>query len=101
MAAHTLMISLLTLLLFAQGAVQPASKPPDRKPEHAAEIAKLVKMVAESGRIVEIATLPTERVSAHPQIAPGVPPLVSFRMFEGTMRHRFSNLDLMMDDAGH
>jgi len=26
---------------------------------------------------------------------------VSFRMFEGQMRHRFSNLDLVMDDAGH
>jgi hypothetical protein len=35
------------------------------------------------------------------EIAPGAPPLVSFRFFEGKERHRFSGLDLVIDDAGH
>jgi hypothetical protein len=35
------------------------------------------------------------------KIAPGAPPLLSFRYFEGKMRQRFSGIDLMLDDAGH
>ena len=35
------------------------------------------------------------------QIAPGAPPLLSFRYFPGADRHRFGKLDLMLDDAGH
>jgi hypothetical protein len=35
------------------------------------------------------------------QIAPGAPPLLSFRYFEGADRHRFGKLDVIMDDAGH
>ena len=65
------------------------------------EVEKLTKLVIESGRVVEIATPPSERLAPPPKIAPGAPPLVSFRLFDGRMRHRFSNLDLVMDDAGH
>jgi hypothetical protein len=65
------------------------------------EMEKLTKLVIESGRVVEIAVPPSERLAAPPKIAPGAPPLVSFRLFDGRMRHRFSNLDLVMDDAGH
>ena len=65
------------------------------------EAERLTKLVAQSGRVVEIATPPSERLAPRPKIAPGAPPLVSFRLFDGKMRHRFSNLDLVLDDAGH
>ncbi len=65
------------------------------------EVERLTKLVADSGRVVEIAVPPSERLAAPAKIAPGAPPLVSFRLFDGQMRHRFSNLDLVMDDAGH
>jgi hypothetical protein len=63
--------------------------------------AKLTRQVADSGRVLEIGVAPSERATPPPQIAPGAPPLVSFRYFEGQTRHRFGNLDLVMDDAGH
>jgi hypothetical protein len=65
------------------------------------ELESLTKLVARSGRVVEIATPASDRVAPRPQIAPGAPPLVSFRFFDGKLRHRFSNLDLVLDDAGH
>ena len=61
----------------------------------------LIRQVADSGQIVEIATPPTERLMPSARIAPGAPPLVSFRAFEGKLRHRFGDLDLVLDDAGH
>jgi hypothetical protein len=67
----------------------------------ASEVERLTKNVADSGRVTEIATPPSERIAPPPKIAPGAPPLVSFRLFDGRMRHRFSNLDLVLDDAGH
>ena len=106
-----LMTSLVVLVLFAAAAAQNAPKPAESRVKAEAlsasttteqsRIVKLVHLIAESGRVVEIATPPSERAEPLPQIAPGAPPLVSFRMFEGQMRHRFSNLDLVMDDAGH
>ena len=65
------------------------------------DIQRLTKLVIESGQVIEIAVPPSQRLDATPKIAPGAPPLVSFRLFDGRMRHRFSNLDLVMDDAGH
>lgn len=65
------------------------------------DVERLTKLVAESGQVTEIAVPPSQRLAAPPKIAPGAPPLVSFRLFDGRMRHRFSNLDLVMDDAGH
>jgi hypothetical protein len=61
----------------------------------------LVHQVALSGRILDIGTPSSERLSPTDRIAPGAPPLVSFRFFEGKERHRFSGLDLVIDDAGH
>jgi hypothetical protein len=61
----------------------------------------LVRQIADSGRVVEIAVTPSERVSPPIRIAPGGPPLVSFRLMEGRLRHRFGDLDLVLDDAGH
>ena len=60
-----------------------------------------VNRIAESGRVVGIAATPSERADAPRMIAPGAPPLLSFRFFDGKDRHRFGNLDLVMDDAGH
>ena len=61
----------------------------------------LVRQVALSGRMLQIGTSSSERLSPPREIAPGAPPLVSFRFFEGKERHRFSGMDLVIDDAGH
>jgi hypothetical protein len=61
----------------------------------------LIQQVAASGRVLEMALPPSERLAPPPQIAPGAPPLLSFRLFEGRERHRFGGLDLVIDDAGH
>jgi hypothetical protein len=34
-------------------------------------------------------------------LAPGAPPVLSFRYFDAADRGRFGNLGLMTDDAGH
>jgi hypothetical protein len=60
-----------------------------------------VQQVVDSGRCVTLAETPDARVAAQPQIAPGPPPLLSFRYYEGKLHHRFGNTDLMLDDAGH
>jgi len=65
------------------------------------EVERLTKQVIDSGRVIEIAVPPSQRLAPPAKIAPGAPPLVSFRLFDGRMRHRFSNLDLVLDDAGH
>ncbi len=54
-----------------------------------------------SGRIVGLAESPSERLHPARLIAPGAPPVLSFRYFDATDRGRFGNLGLMTDDAGH
>jgi hypothetical protein len=66
-----------------------------------ARMAAVIRKVAVSGQVVEIGTPPSERLGPPARIAPGAPPLVSFRAFEGKLRHRFGELDLVLDDAGH
>jgi len=61
----------------------------------------LVEQVTLSGQAVELATPPGERLGSPGRIAPGAPPLLGFRLMEGKARHRFGDLDLVMDDAGH
>jgi hypothetical protein len=61
----------------------------------------LVEQIALSGQAVELATPPSERLGPPARIAPGAPPLLGFRLIEGKLRHRFGDLDLVMDDAGH
>jgi hypothetical protein len=61
----------------------------------------IVEEIAESGRVVSLADSPSDHVASEVQIAPGQPPLLSFRFFEGKQRHRFGDLDLVLDDAGH
>jgi len=66
------------------------------------QLETLTREVARSGRVIAIGE-PASRRVAEPRglIAPGAPPLLSFRLFEGKTRHRYGNLDLVVDDAGH
>ena len=63
--------------------------------------AGIVEQIAASGQIVEIATPSSERLAPAARIAPGPPPTLGFRLIEGKLRHRFGDLDLVLDDAGH
>ncbi len=78
------MTGILLLFLFANG-----------------DVDRLTREIALSGRILQIAVSDSERVAPPVQIAPGAPPLLSFRFFEGKQRHRFGDMDLVVDDAGH
>ncbi len=60
-----------------------------------------VEQIAESGRCADLPDSPDKRVSPTPAIAPGPPPILSFRLYEGKRHGRFNNSDLMLDDAGH
>ena len=64
-----------------------------------ARIPQWIIEISNSGRVLEIG----EKRLADPrkEIAPGAPPLLSFRYFLGADRHRFGKLDVMLDDAGH
>ena len=66
-----------------------------------AAIALLIESIISSGRVVDISEPPSERLSQPMLIAPGAPPVLSFRYFDATDRGRFGNLGLMTDDAGH
>jgi hypothetical protein len=61
----------------------------------------LVEQVANSGRAATVAEKADERVEPRRQIAPGLPPELSFRLYEGKSHHRYDNSGLMLDDAGH
>jgi hypothetical protein len=65
------------------------------------EAQRLTRLVAESGQVLEIAEPVSHRLNPVERIAPGAAPLFSFRYFEGNEKHRFGQLDLVMDDAGH
>ena len=64
-------------------------------------LSRLTSDVAVSGQVLEIGNTPSARVSPPRQIAPGAPPLLAFRYYEAQQRHRLSNSELMLDDAGH
>lgn len=61
----------------------------------------LIEQIIQSGRAVTVAQDAAKRVEDRPQIAPGPPPTLSFRLYEGKARHRYENSGLMLDDAGH
>jgi hypothetical protein len=64
-------------------------------------LSRLTREVAASGQVLEIGNTPSARVAPPQQIAPGAPPLLAFRYYEAQQRHRLSNSELMLDDAGH
>jgi hypothetical protein len=88
------MIAIRLLLFVAQAKADDAPKPPD-------EVAALLRQIVKSGQIVEITAKPDERLAPPARIAPGPPPFLRFRGLEGQLRHRFGDLDLVVDDAGH
>ncbi len=61
----------------------------------------VVKQVTDSGRCADLAESPDKRVEKKPQVAPGAPPILSFRFYEGKLHHCFGNSELLLDDAGH
>ncbi len=61
---------------------------------------KLMDSLERSGRAVEIVQRAKEKLEP-PLLAPGAPPLLSFRYLEGQRRQRFGELGLVLDDAGH
>ena len=65
------------------------------------ELRQMIRQIAESGRVTEAGETPSQRVTLKPQAAPGAPPLLSFRYYEGKQHHRFGDVDLVLDDAGH
>jgi len=69
--------------------------------EPGGDLGRLTPEIAASGRVLQLAVTPSERIAPPAQIAPGAPPLVSFRYYEAQQRHQLSNTDLMLDDAGH
>jgi hypothetical protein len=60
-----------------------------------------VEQIADSGRCAAVGESPDSRVAPPAAIAPGPPPLLSFRYYQGKLHHRYGNADLMLDDAGH
>ena len=79
---------LFLLMLTAQNGQDPNVQP-------------MIRQIAESGRVTEAGETPDRRVAPRPQVAPGAPPLLSFRYYEGKQHHRFGDTDLVLDDAGH
>jgi hypothetical protein len=61
----------------------------------------LIELLSASGRAARPVETASERLSPPRLIAPGAPPVLSFRYFDATDRGRFGNLGLMTDDAGH
>jgi hypothetical protein len=64
-------------------------------------IGALIGTIARSGRVIESVPITDRLADPRLEIAPGAPPILAFRYFEGADRHRFGKLDLMVDDAGH
>lgn len=62
---------------------------------------RVLQDIRQSGRLVVFLDSSSERVAPAPGIAPGSPPVLAFRFFDGRERHRFGKLDLVLDDAGH
>ena len=74
---------------------------PSSEADREARIRQIIADVAQSGRVLEIGETGDRLSDPRSQIAPGAPPLLAFRYFQGADRHRFGKLDLMLDDAGH
>lgn len=90
---HTVLVPLL--FFFAPQNAQQSKVPRE------VLIQQQIEAIARSGRVVETGEARNRLEDPRKQIAPGAPPLLSFRYFQGADRHRFGNLDLVLDDAGH
>ena len=74
---------------------------PPPQTERDVRVDRLIDEISKSGRVLEICEARERLADPRKQIAPGAPPLLAFRYFEGADRNRFGKLDLMLDDAGH
>jgi len=74
---------------------------PPPQAERDVRVDRLIDEISKSGRVLEICEARERLADPRKQIAPGAPPLLAFRYFEGADRNRFGKLDLMLDDAGH
>ena len=83
--------ALFILTVWAQAGAFNMQKPVDQ----------LIETIARSGRVVEAIPCPERLRDPLKEVAPGAPPLLAFRYFDGADRHRYGKLDLMVDDAGH
>lgn len=94
---------LLISLLLGTGQSPPAetARAGAAAPANETRIRELIGTIARSGRVLTIADSKQRLADPRREVAPGAPPLRSFRYFEGVERHRFGKLDVMMDDAGH
>ena len=75
--------------------------PPEPSSTERGVVRELIDHVAKSGRVSEIGKDGENLDDPRQYLAPGAPPITAFRYFAGAERHRFSNLDLVIDDAGH
>ncbi len=73
----------------------------DRQNAGVALLSEKLKHVSASGHVQLIGESSTARLQPSAPLAPGAPPILAFRYFDGQARHRFGDLDLVMDDAGH
>lgn len=62
--------------------------------------ASLTRIVS-SGRVHLLGVSSSDRLMPEGVLAPGDAPVLHFRYLDGKRRHRFGDLDLVMDDAGH
>lgn len=62
---------------------------------------EVLEKILSSGRLDTVGLRSSDRLKPIARLAPGDPPLLAFRYLEDRRRHRFGELDLMMDDAGH
>lgn len=66
-----------------------------------ATVDETIDLVVQSGRVMELAESPSERLDPPVRVSPGAPPVLSFRYFDAADRGRFGNLGIVTDDAGH
>ena len=62
---------------------------------------RLLQTILSGGRLELLGVTSQERLRPLGTLVPGDPPVLAFRYLEDRRRHRFGELDLMMDDAGH
>lgn len=84
------MVSFLISVALAAGQAQAADS-----------VEAVIHEIASSGVALQLAQPESGRVNPQRQIAPGAPPLLAFRYLEGSEHHRFNQLNLVIDDAGH
>ena len=96
------MISLhyLAAVLLSTAAAQ-QTPPASHASKSASEATTVLEKIDRSGRCATLGRTPQQRLAKQPMIAPGAPPVLSFKLYEDAKHHRFGNVDVMLDDAGH